>query len=236
MRQGNVALLDVAALGMIAAVLAAIILVVGCSGDASESQPKENAKPETPDTPEKRPAAPTRKSRLEFERDKLLCLNNLRNLAGLIEMTGAMRGRYPMLSGPNLLLYFVVKQEIDPRSEKRLETLFCPGDAKESLKKAGGREAYQSIDLKTGGHGHLTSYAGRDQRDLKSAAKPGGREVVLVIDDSDDHHGGRGFVVGLIGGAARWYDKVDRWKLVRDAKVVVGPDSNVEELRPLRAE
>jgi hypothetical protein len=81
----------------------------------------------------------------------------------------------------------------------------------------------------------LTSYAVRDCREPACRASfVGSDPVVLLCDDSDDHHEG-GFVVGLSSGAARWRSKVD-WGLSEDAAVHVGPDSPVEELRCLRAE
>jgi hypothetical protein len=163
---------------------------------------------------------------------KVECMSNVRNIVGLLEF-GA---KYPVQSGPNLILYLVKKREIE--GEDRLGLLFCPGDKNESLAKAGGVDAYYDIDLtRQGEYGHMTSYAGRNQFDKENAArKQSPRTFVLVCDDSEDHHDGRGFVVGLNGGAAKWRDKVNDWDLSRDTKVTVGEDSVVEELRCLRTE
>jgi hypothetical protein len=173
-----------------------------------------------------------RRSRSGFEAMKTECMSNIRNIVGLLEFGP----KYPVKSGPNLILYLVKKGEI--AGEDRLGLLFCPGDKFESLAKAGGVDAYYDLDLgKRGEYGHLTSYAGRDQLDKLSAAKKGSRRTyVLVCDDSEDHHDGRGFVVGLNGGAAKWRDKVRDWKLPRDTQVEVGEESVVEELQCLRSE
>jgi len=174
----------------------------------------------------------TPRSRAGFEAMKTECMSNMRNIVGLLEFGP----KYPVKSGPNLILYLVKKGEID--GWDRLNILFCPGDRKESLRMAGGVEAYRDLDLaRRGEYGHLTSYAGRDQLDEKNAARKGSPKTqVLVCDDSEDHHGGLGFVVGLTGGAAKWRDKVGAWNLDPKTHVTVGEDSVVEELRCLRSE
>jgi hypothetical protein len=159
------------------------------------------------------------------------CVCNVRNIVGLLEFGS----KYPKKSGLNLVLYLVEKGDL--QGEDRLDLLFCPGDKKESLEKAGGAEAYRNLDLTVHGkYGHLTSYAFRSPLEEADAAREQGRPLVLVCDDSEDHHGGRGFVVGLTGGAAKWRDKVDDWGLDRSTHVEVGKNSVVEELRCLRSE
>jgi hypothetical protein len=176
------------------------------------------------------PRAPT--FPVGFAAMKTECMANVRNIVGLLEFSQ----RYPAYSGPNLILYLVKKGEIE--GEDRLNLLFCPGDKNESLKMAGGVEAYVDLDLgKRGEYGHLTSYAGRDQLDKLCTAKKGSRKtLVLVCDDSEDHHDGQGFVVGLTGGAAKWRDKIDDWSLDPQTRVEVGAESVIEELQCLRSE
>ena len=175
----------------------------------------------------RRPTSP-----VGFEAMKTECMSNIRNIVGLLEFGR----RYPVKSGPNLILYLVKKGEID--GEDRLNLLFCPGDKYESLEKAGGVEAYYDLDLaRQGEYGHLTSYAGRDQLNDENAARKGSPKTqVLVCDDSEDHHDGRGFVVGLTGGAAKWRDKVRNWDLDPKTRVEVGEGSVIEELQCLRSE
>ncbi|NJN14535.1 MAG: hypothetical protein HC813_02615 [Planctomycetes bacterium] len=171
---------------------------------------------------------------LRFEEHKVACLNNSKNLVGLLEVgTGTS---YPSLRGPDLILFLVRKGDL--AGEEGLGILFCPGDRHESLEKAGGIEAYPYIDLKQqGGCDHLTSYAGRDQISTESAAKKGAAAPkVLTCDDSADHHDGRGFVVGLTGGTVRWRDKVHDYGLDPEAQITVGEASVVEELRCLHAD
>jgi hypothetical protein len=228
-------ILDVLALGAVAVVFASLLIVLGCT----EQEPQEEAKDtkETKKTHQETPSEkpPERTNPMQFRAHKVQCMNNAKNLAGMLEAAAAGRD-YPKLRGPNLVLYFAAKGYL--KTEDNLSLLFCPGDKRESLAAAGGPEAYADIDLKKQGeYDHLTSYAGRDQLDAKNAAHPGSATVsVLVCDDSEDHHAGRGFVVGLTGGAARWRDKVDNWGLDPATNVVVGEGSVVEELRCLRAE
>jgi hypothetical protein len=59
---------------------------------------------------------------------------------------------------------------------------------------------------------------------------------VLICDDSEDHHGGKGIVVGLSDGTAKWRGKVDFYGLDEETPLPVGAGSPVEELVCLRAE
>ena len=168
-----------------------------------------------------------------FEADKVDCMNNMRQLVTLLEITPM--NRYPIMSGPNLILYLVKKGEL--QGEDSIKLLFCPGDKNESFRLTGGVGAYRDIDLKKRGeYGSLTSYAGRDQLNAACAAKKGAaRPVVLVCDDSEDHHENRGMVVGLTGGAVKWRDKLRDYG-IRGKRITVGEGSVVEELKCLRAD
>ncbi|NJN14217.1 MAG: type II secretion system protein [Planctomycetes bacterium] len=165
------------------------------------------------------------------EQNKIQCIHRVRNLVGLLEQGE----RYPGEGGPALLLYLVKKSEL--RGEDELHSLFCPGDMHESLEGAGGLAAYSDLDLgRKGELGHLTSYAGRDQTRTDCRVVRGGPGAVLLADDSEDHHEGRGYVVGLTGGSITFRDKVDQWKLDRTTAVAPGEGSVVEELRCLAPE
>jgi len=168
----------------------------------------------------------------QFEAQKTECMSNIRNIVGLLEFGP----KYPDKSGPNLILYLVKKGEIE--GVDRLGLLFCPGDTTDSLAKAGGVDAYEDLDLtKRGEYGHLTSYAGRDQLNKLCAAKKGSSKTfVLVCDDSEDHHDGKGFVVGLNGGAAKWRDKIDDFNMDLKKVVEIGEGSEVEQLQCLVGE
>jgi prepilin-type N-terminal cleavage/methylation domain-containing protein len=167
------------------------------------------------------------------KRDEIACIQHVSQLVGLVESTP---GRYPQHDGPNLLLYFVKKGEI--AGKDGLELLFCPGDLEENLTRAGGVEAYRHLDLALKGeYGHLTSYAGRAMTDRECRVARGTPiPTVLVADDSEDHHDGRGIVVGLSGGATKFRDKVDDYGMDRDTPLFVGEDSMVEELVCLRSD
>jgi len=169
------------------------------------------------------------------EQVKIQCTNNVRGITNLL--TVAKSGALPPHGGADLILYLVMKNEISAKDEDALKTLFCPGDQNESFEKAGGKEIYSKLDLnRPGVSGHLTSYAGRDQLRTGCAAKLGGDAVVLVCDDSDDHHFKLGFVVGLSNGATKFRDKVDDWKISVDTEVSVGEGSDVPELTCLKAD
>jgi prepilin-type N-terminal cleavage/methylation domain-containing protein len=166
-------------------------------------------------------------------RIKYACTQHVGQLVALLESTPA---RYPQHDGPNLLLYFVKKGEIAGKDS--LDVLFCPGDMDETLALAGGVEAYKNLDLSLKGeYGHLTSYAGRAMTD-RDCRVPRGTPIptVLVADDSEDHHFGKGIVVGLSGGAAKYRDKVDDYEMDRDTPLFPGEGSIVEELVCLRSE
>ena len=114
----------------------------------------------------------------ERKGSEITCINNVRDLAGLLEQ--ASPGRYPEHGGPGQLLYLVATGSLKGRD--LLGNLFCPGDLHESLEQCGGEAAFASLDLDAPGNGRLTSYAAR-ARDLparKGAIPP----VVLLADDS----------------------------------------------------
>jgi len=166
-------------------------------------------------------------------RIRYACIQHVSQIVGMLEATP---DRYPQHDGPNLVLYFVKKGEI--AGKDGLDLLFCPGDLDESLAQAGGVEAYRNLDLSLKGeYGHLTSYAARAMTD-RDCRVPRGTPVptVLVADDSEDHHFGKGLVVGLTGGAAKYRDKVDDYEMDRETPLFVGEGSIVEELVCLRSE
>ena len=169
----------------------------------------------------------------QFEAQKAECMNNVRQMVGVLEPMGTS---YPKFSGPNLILYLVKKGEF--QGEDNIKLLFCPADETDSFEGAGGLDAFKDLDLKKRGeYDHLTSYAGRDQLNAACAAKKGSaKSVVLICDDSEDHHDGKGFIVGLTGGAVKWRDKVDDWGMDIDASVQIGEGSSVAELECLRAD
>ncbi len=167
------------------------------------------------------------------EQAQFACMSNVKGLVSLLIVTSG--AKFPVQRGPNLLLCLVV--EGDLQGERQLKTLFCPGDLQESWEKAGGAEAYRDLDLSVEAkRGQLTSYAGRDQLDPDCAAPKGGESVILICDDSEDHHGRKGIVVGRTDGGAEFLSKADHFKLGRDAPLVIGADSAIEELQCLRAE
>ncbi len=162
---------------------------------------------------------------------RLHCVNNVRNLAGLLAAdltrTGRLHGR-----GPAMLLWFVHVREIDAGSADRLSTLFCPADTRDSLQAAGGPTAFRDLDLTREDLGRFTSYAGRDPGAPGCAVSRDTQPpVVLVSDDSDDHHGA-GVVVGFSDGSARLLSL----EPPESPRIEVGPESILHQLRCLRAE
>jgi len=165
------------------------------------------------------------------KKNQVVCMQHVADLVRMLESDP----RYPDRDGPAFILGLVAKGHIQGRDA--LENLFCPGDPQESLARAGGEKAYEGLDpKKPGAWGNLTSYAGRAQKEPACTAIKGPRQVVLVADDSEDHHNQRGIVVGLTGGTAKFRDKVDDYDVARDTALVVGSGSAVEELKCLRAD
>jgi hypothetical protein len=154
-------------------------------------------------------------------------MNNVRELVGALETLDS--ARYPRRSGPELLLHLVAKGLIGGKDG--LGAFFCPGDGDESLEQAGGVAAYAALDLERKDHGHLTSYAAADGSKMRKGMVPA---PVLVADDSDDHHDGRGIVIGLAGGSVKWRDKFDDYALDKATELIVGEGSAIEELACLR--
>ena len=133
-----------------------------------------------------------------------------------------------------MILYLVTMGHI--AGEAQLESLFCPGDMKECLEAAGGAGAYDAVDLGSRKNGHLTSYAGRNQSDTECRTTGDAANLILICDDSEDHHLGRGLMVGFGGGWVKWRSKVDDYHMDESAVLTVGPGSTVDELKCLVAD
>ena len=169
----------------------------------------------------------------QFEAKKTECMNNVRNVIGLLVVGGEFPKKY---GGSNLILQLIPQGEIE--GEDNLKNLFCPGDGDESFDGAGGAEAYANLDVtKKGEHDHLTSYAGRDQGNKNCTAKKGStKSVVLVCDDSEDHHDNKGFVIGLTDGAVKFKHKFNDWEIDVKTSISIGEGSAIKDLECLRAD
>ncbi len=170
--------------------------------------------------------------RSQEKAQQLECISNQRNLAGTLVSADPDAWRR---SGPNLILQFVKKGDIDKAS---LKILFCPGDLIDSLDKAGGPDAYKALgDMNVQGqYGHLTSYAGRDQGKPACVAKAGQGRIIMTCDDSEDHHNKKGFVVGYTDGSATFLEKEKTWNLGLETVVNIGEGSSAPELECLIGE
>ena len=214
---------EVAVLFMMMAVLVALVLVlaptpvVNVSPELKIDAPAINVSPEL-----------VIDGAALYEATKVECMNNVRNLCALLL---TMREFPTKHGGVNLLLWLVNKGDLN------LNILFCPGDTRESFEATGGVEAYVGIDLtKKGEYDHLSSYAGRDQLNKACRTMGRGRPVALVCDDSEDHHGGKGFVIGFTGGSVKFRHKFDDWGVDEKTPVAIGEGSAVKELECMKAD
>lgn len=170
----------------------------------------------------------------QFEAAKVDCMNNVRNITNLLNIT--LPNKYPNYSGANLILYLVAKGEI--KGKDGLKAFFCPGDGKDNIEDVGGADAYKEINLERNGeYDAYTSYAGRDLRNAACKAKPSETESkVLVCDDSEDHHDKKGFVVGMTDGSVQWRGKFDDYGLSVESNLMIGEGSAAPELACMRAD
>jgi prepilin-type N-terminal cleavage/methylation domain-containing protein len=160
---------------------------------------------------------------------KTQCINNLKGFAGFVIAGDVDVWRR---SGPNLILQFINKGDLD---SEQYSTLFCPGDVVEGLEKAGGPDAYKNLDMKNHEYDNLTSYAGRDQDNAKCAVKAGQGRIIILSDDSEDHHNKKGFVCAYTDGSADFREK-DKAGVALETVVNIGEGSAIKELECLRAE
>jgi prepilin-type N-terminal cleavage/methylation domain-containing protein len=159
------------------------------------------------------------------------CQNNQRQICALLIQADDKAWR---MSGPNIALYFVKKEDI---KGSNLKLLFCPGDQQRTPESVGGEEAYKNLDLNSQQYDILTSYAGRDQTRADCQVKKGSTSPeIMLCDDSEKHHNMKGFVCGYNDGSAKWIDKVDVWDIDISTSVAVGEGSAVKALQCLRAE
>ncbi|MEM8886178.1 MAG: type II secretion system protein [Planctomycetota bacterium] len=163
------------------------------------------------------------------------CTNNIKQLCQtLISLDGT---KFPKQSGVNLMLYLFKGGHL-AKSEENFQLLFCPGDEFDSWEDTGGVTAYNEASLdRQGENGELSSYAGRDQLDRACAAKKASTDsLALMADDSEDHHGGLGFVIGYTNASVQFKRKFEDWKIDVDTEVKVGEGSEIEVLQCLRTD
>jgi len=170
----------------------------------------------------------------QFEAKKTECMSNVKNIVGMLTIERDYPTKY---GGVNLILQLIKRGKLE--GEDSLKILFCPGDKSNTWDDAGGMEAYGStMDVKKKGeYDHLSSYAGRDQTNKACRASSGAaKQVILVCDDSEDHHDAKGYVVGLTGGAAKWRHKFDDWEVDMKTPVLIGEGSQIKELECMRGD
>lgn len=162
------------------------------------------------------------------------CTNNVKNLSGLLIQTKGPK--FPSYGGVNLLLYLYHSGELP--DENKLKLLFCPGDEIDTWDDSGGLQAYKdSVLSNKGEYGLLSSYAGRDQTDKAcKASKSSAKTQALLADDSEDHHNGKGFVIGYNDSSVKYKLKFDDWKISLETEIRVGEGSEVEDLKCLRTD
>jgi prepilin-type N-terminal cleavage/methylation domain-containing protein len=174
------------------------------------------------------------------EQVKIQCISNVKDMTDLLTLFAQSKSAYPEYGGADLIIYLVIRGDVE-NNDDHLRKLFCPGDRNETYEGVGGKDAYAPGKLnldRPGQWGDKTSYAGRDQKakDRGCTAKFGVGGTVLVCDDSEDHHFNEGFVVGLSGGGAKFRHKTDDWKRSKEEKVEIGENSQIDELKCLKAD
>jgi len=163
--------------------------------------------------------------------------SNVKGIVQSLEAEGVSRyGGDKEYSGVRLILWLTKK---DIKGEA-LKTLFSPADPDETLERAGGPDAYKTLNLDgTDDLSMYSSYAGRNLKGTGCGVVKGSPEPkVLVCDDSDNHYGnmGLGFVVGYTGGSVIFKDKSEKYSISYDEQVTIGESSKVDELKCMKAD
>ena len=166
------------------------------------------------------------------------CQANLREMnKGFILYKSKLK-RTPNKSGVKFFTE-LVETGVWANDKKSAETLICPGVDSEALTGIAGLPAeewfadFEALD------GSYSTYCGRDcsEYPLRKFPMPDGGKEALVADDNDG--GSNHFTttnVLMANGTVESYELallVEQGILIKDEDLIVGPDSQLEELRKL---
>ena len=162
-----------------------------------------------------------------------------RNLTGIYEALMIHYDRYkdlPAASGAAFVASPITRQ-VWENTKKNAERLTCPGVNASALATIAGRPADEWFADPALIDGQSTAYAGRDMKNFPLRKFPGSGKEPLVSDDNElePNHDTETLVL-YADGSVGTFDLVTlrgEGVLGQDELLIVGPDSQVEELRKL---
>jgi prepilin-type N-terminal cleavage/methylation domain-containing protein len=131
----------------------------------------------------------------------------------------------------------LITREVLPNVAGTAIRMTCPGVKSGSLPNLNGLETEEWFADPDSIDGDSSAYAGRDIKEYPLRKFPGEGKEPLVADDNNPEMNHRGVTLVLMDdGNVKRYDNVllrDKGVLSEDETLLVGPDSQVEELRKL---
>jgi prepilin-type N-terminal cleavage/methylation domain-containing protein len=164
------------------------------------------------------------------------CEANLKEIYKGLMLHNQQFGDLPQKGGVHFFTALITRK-VYPNTNQTAKKMTCPGvkpSALASLVGKDGEEWYadpETID------GQSSSYAGRDIKDHPLRKFPGPGKEPLVGDDNDGgmNHNNETLVLYDDANVVRWHNVklMDKGILGEGEDLIVGPDSQVEELRKL---
>ncbi len=163
------------------------------------------------------------------------CKTNMNEINKALIVYKSKFKRIPTESGARFLAVLYASGAMDP-GEASAKRLTCPAVDIGALAIADlpPEEWFADLELVDGSY---TAYAGRDMEEYPLRKFPGPESEVLVADDNDGGMNHSTTTVALF--ASRWIEEYELYTLQQEGVLeegeilVVGPDSQVEELRKL---
>ena len=164
------------------------------------------------------------------------CEANLKEIYKGLMLHNEKFGDLPQHSGVRFFTS-IITRKVYPNVKNTANKMTCPGVKPSALGSLVGREATEWYADAEAIDGQSSSYAGRDIQEAPLRKFPGSGKQPLVGDDNDGgmNHNTETLVLYDDGNVQRWNNVTleEQGVLAIDEELIVGPDSQVEELRKL---
>lgn len=168
--------------------------------------------------------------------NKTACEKNLQELYKGFMLYNGSFGDLPQQGGVRFFTALITRKTY-PNTKQMVKRMSCPSVKASSLPSLAGLEPEQYYADPEAIDGGSSAYAGRDIKEYPLRKFPGIGKEPMISDDNDPepNHDTETLVLYDDGNVVRWNSVVlfEKGVLGEDEPLLIGPDSQVEELRKL---
>lgn len=168
--------------------------------------------------------------------NKTACEKNLQELYKGFMLYNQTFNDLPQQGGVRFFTTLITRKTY-PNTKQMVKRMTCPAVKTSSLPSLAGLEPEQYYADPEAIDGGSSAYAGRDIKEHPLRKFPGSGKEPLVSDDNDPepNHEVETLVLYDDGNVVRWNSVIltEKGVLAEDEALLIGPDSQVEELRKL---